>query len=169
MGRIPEIDSEAEYILAMADIMNDWQDMIEWLSYRHMVGYWLGLVRWRQGTYTYKGNISSPALRGAAPKSRRHGLVQRLLVRMLALGEDEDFYRMQCAAFRQVQRERRPAYAARVRQLEARYRGVIGGRLVRLGRKHVCECKGGLEVKKWFDRELEIEERHYEGNEKFEL
>lgn len=162
------MNSTKEFRDAVLALMEEWTDLVEWLSYRHMVTYWLGLLPWRQ--HTYPREDFHPPFRGAVPQARVHRLMQTVLARVrLVRATDDGFYALQCAAFRQVQRERRGAYVTRLRELARRYEGVVGELRVQITREECVQKMGLFEVKREFDRELEVAPRHFEGDARFEL
>ncbi|KAH7014974.1 hypothetical protein EDB80DRAFT_322376 [Ilyonectria destructans] len=162
------LNSTKEFRDAVLALMDEWTDLVEWLSYRHMVTYWLGLLRWRQ--HTYPSHDLHPPFRGAIPRARVHRLMQTVSARVrLVRATDDGFYALQCAAFRQVQRERRGAYVTRLRQLAGRYEDLVGELRVKITREECVQQMGFFEVKREFDRELEVAQRHFEGDARFEL
>ncbi|KAF7545952.1 hypothetical protein G7Z17_g8780 [Cylindrodendrum hubeiense] len=156
-----------EFRDAVLDLMDEWVDLVDWLSYRHMFAYWLGLVHWRQRVYNR--NVFDSPFRSAIPQAWPHRLLQTLSARVrLVRATDEDFYTLQCAAFRQVQRERRHVYVARLRGLEKRYGGVVGELYIQVVREECVGRMGFFEVTREFDPDMEILERHLDGDVRFE-
>ncbi|KAH7122947.1 hypothetical protein EDB81DRAFT_813298 [Dactylonectria macrodidyma] len=146
-------------------LLEEWEELVVWLAYRHMVAYWLGLPPWRQHVYTHS---EDPPFRSAIPRDWMHRLTQSLLARLRVVrASDDGFFALRCAAFRQVQRERREDYLIRLRALELRYGPLLGMAAVRSIRDECVGDEGLFDVEKEFDRDMDVEERHIAGDERF--
>ncbi|KAH7129410.1 hypothetical protein B0J13DRAFT_679129 [Dactylonectria estremocensis] len=148
-------------------LLDEWEELVDWLAYRHMVAYWLGLPPWRQHVYTHS---EDPPFRTAIPRARMRRLTQNILTRVRRVrASDDGFFALRCAAFRQVQRERRQDYLIRLRALELRYAPKFGMAVVRVIRDECIGDDGLFDMEKEFDRDMDVEEKHLDGDERFNL
>ncbi|KAI5460345.1 hypothetical protein BGZ63DRAFT_444865 [Mariannaea sp. PMI_226] len=148
----------------LADLLVEWTVLNNWLAYRHMVSYWLGLVEWRNSVYNdqpYK-----PVLEAASPSSRLHHAKQFLLssVRLLR-PTDEGYFKLTCSSFRQVQREHQKVFCKAVEELERKYMAVAGKkRLARVRRRLEDRTGKFFPVTKEFDPDMPVGERNLVGD-----
>ncbi|KAH6886397.1 hypothetical protein B0T10DRAFT_563593 [Thelonectria olida] len=103
----------------MVNLMHEWQDLVQWLSYRQMVSYWLGLGRFRSHVYTDEAYMAT--VHRNMPRSVCHDAKHRLQVKLFTVRHtpsDEDYYFLMCKSFCYLQRRFREKFLQRVEMLE---------------------------------------------------
>lgn len=167
----------------MRALVQEWDDLVTWLSYRYVCTYCVGLGAWRKGKYTEAPEQDQPpeltlSLNLPRPSSC-HKLARRLSAKLFQARWrifDEDYQVLLARAFRADQEQLRERFLTRVRFMDEHFGRYVGGKEgLAEGKKRArlsvrgYVYKGGLfDIQEFFDVDMEVDEDIIELKRRYE-